>query len=186
MATTRGERRDPYGETARFYDLAFELPLRPLRRRALELAPPRPGLRVLDIACGTGSQLVLYARAGARCAGIDRSLAMLRQAGRKLPPTVTLLHGDGTRLPWADASFDLVLTSMSLHEMPPRVRRRLLGEARRVLAADGWALVIDYASREAVAGGRGLLVRGVVYAIEAWAGGLAPQLGLAGQASKAT
>jgi demethylmenaquinone methyltransferase / 2-methoxy-6-polyprenyl-1,4-benzoquinol methylase len=68
-----------------------------------------PKARVLDVATGTG--LVardLIHRYEARVTGLDQSAEMLRQAAARRESRLTLVRGDGQRVPFADASFDAV------------------------------------------------------------------------------
>jgi demethylmenaquinone methyltransferase/2-methoxy-6-polyprenyl-1,4-benzoquinol methylase len=68
-----------------------------------------PKARVLDVATGTG--LVardLIHRYEARVTGLDQSAEMLRQAASRREARLTLVRGDGQRVPFADASFDAV------------------------------------------------------------------------------
>jgi len=133
---------DPYRLAAPVYDLIFERMNRGLRAVALKLVPPSPGQTVLDIGCGTGLHLALYQERGCAAFGIDPSEAMLRQASRRLGDH--LCRGDATALPFAAGTFDLVTTTLVLHEMSPEVRRAVLAEAARVLRPDGRLLVIDF------------------------------------------
>ena len=76
------------------------------------LAPAR-GERVLDVACGTGNQALPAARMGAHVTGIDIAptlLAQARQAADAEGLDVRLDEGDCTAMPYADASFELVLS----------------------------------------------------------------------------
>lgn len=66
------------------------------------------GLDVLDLGCGQAQTTRWLGARGARVVGLDVSLGMLRQAGAGAPP---LLQGDAARLPFADASFDLVCSA---------------------------------------------------------------------------
>lgn len=135
---------DPYRTAARSYDLLVEPLNAPLRRIGLSIHPPQPGMRVLDVGCGTGTHLVLYRDAGCHVTGIDTSPAMLRVAREKLGVDADLHTGDATRMPFADGSFDLVLGTLALHEMRPAVRTGVAAEMARVLAPDGRILLIDY------------------------------------------
>lgn len=63
--------------------------------------PPHHGRRVLDLACGTGAAALVFAAAGCRVVGIDRSLTMLREARFKAERStydVHFLRGDLRRL----------------------------------------------------------------------------------------
>ena len=78
--------------------------------RRLQLAP---GERVLDVACGTGNLTLPAARAGAHVTGLDIVPALLahtRLAADAQALQVQLDEGDCTAMPYADASFDTVLS----------------------------------------------------------------------------
>ena len=93
-----------YDFLAPAYDLAFEKIYRPFRARAFEKLTPAPGVRVLDLACGTGQNFPLLAqRLGPQghLIGLDISRGMLECARRRsLPdgPRVSLIRGDSTEL----------------------------------------------------------------------------------------
>lgn len=134
----------------------------------MALAPPRPGMRVLDVGCGTGAHLARYASAGSVVAGIDRSRPMLRRAAARLGGRV--VEGDALRLPVGDRSFDLVVVSMVLHELTPHDGAAVLDGARRAIREGGCLLVIDYFP-EPPEGLRGRLARRLATTIERVAGG---------------
>jgi ubiquinone/menaquinone biosynthesis C-methylase UbiE len=70
------------------------------------------GSSVLDVGCGTGSLSVLMAAAGHAVCGVDLSGAMLQQARAKADHDgvrIGLVHADAARLPFASASFDVVV-----------------------------------------------------------------------------
>src|SRR5687768_13066099 len=71
-------------------------------------------LRVLDVGCGTGSQLAANYAAGLAAAyvGVDRFVRMLRIAQERCPD-VAWVHGDGMRLPLAEESFDYATSQYS-------------------------------------------------------------------------
>src|SRR5436190_20767062 len=71
---------------------------------------PRPGERVLDLAAGTGTSSEPFAAAGAVVVPCDFSQGMLR-VGKRARPMLPFVAGDGTRLPFADGSFDAVTIS---------------------------------------------------------------------------
>jgi ubiquinone/menaquinone biosynthesis C-methylase UbiE len=137
-------KKDPYERVAARYDRMIEPSASRLRARGLEICPPRENQRILDMACGTGTQLTLYARPGCELAGVDLSPAMLETARRKLGDTVDLRLGSATETGFAGASFDLVTVVLALHEMAPEVRLLVMRECRRVVKPGGRILLIDF------------------------------------------
>jgi len=127
---------------SRFYDwpLVQRLTYRPEHDavlRALRRAPPR---RLLDVGCGTG---VLSTRIRAEfgavsVTGCDFSAGMLRQAIAK-PAGVQWVQGDALRLPFADASFDTLVSTEAFHWFPDQPAA--LRELRRLLTPGGRLLV---------------------------------------------
>lgn len=93
-------------------------------------------LAVLDIACGTGSQLI--ANRGALpnvwYAGLDRSHGMLREARRKTPQ-IAWVQADGAALPFAAGSFDFVYSQFAFHHIGDKAE--MLRAAFRVLRPHG-------------------------------------------------
>ncbi len=121
--------------------------LLPLRRRTVrELLRLPKGARVLDVACGTGTQALMLARYGFSVTGIDISSAMLRRASRKNKDmkNVTLLRADATKLPFQAGAFHATIVSFGLHDMPEAIRVSVLREMRRVTKQRGLIVVADY------------------------------------------
>lgn len=105
---------------------------------ALDPALPA-GARILDLGCGTGANgPVLAARAGLTI-GIDRSPLPLRLTGTGERGHDVRLRGDATRLPFADASFDLVVALDVLEHILDHTAAA--AEIRRVLRPGGAAIV---------------------------------------------
>jgi ubiquinone/menaquinone biosynthesis C-methylase UbiE len=123
------------------YDPIIEPLVRRLRMAGLALFPPRKGMSVLDVGCGTGMHLSLYKSVGCTTFGIDRSPAMLSVAQGKLD---RLTLGDGSRMPYPDRSFDLVTAMLMFHEMDPALRAPVLRDTKRVTKDVGRLLIIDY------------------------------------------
>ncbi len=102
------------------------------------LIAPVVGMRVLDVACGTGAAVPLFDPSNSYT-GLDLSLAMLKEALKKLKrrsfTRQVLVQGNAEELLFADESFDFVLMDTSLH-MIPRAGRSV-EEIARVLVKDG-------------------------------------------------
>jgi SAM-dependent methyltransferase len=82
-----------------------------LPERELQLIGDVAGRDVLEFGCGGAQWSIALARRGARCTGLDnsaRQLAHAREAVATSGVDVTLVHGNGERTPFADASFDVV------------------------------------------------------------------------------
>lgn len=75
------------------------------------------GLKVLDLAAGTGSSSMVLARRGAKVVACDFSQGMLRQGARRLGGRVALVGGDAAQLPFADNTFDKVTISFGLRNV---------------------------------------------------------------------
>jgi ubiquinone/menaquinone biosynthesis C-methylase UbiE len=117
----------------------------------VERAAPRPGERVLDVACGTGVVARLAAeRVGTgRVVGLDINAGMLAVA-RSLPPRagspIEWHEASALGMPFPDAAFDLVLCQLGLQFLPDRPAA--LGEMWRVLAPGGRLALNVYGSIE--------------------------------------
>lgn len=75
--------------------------------------PIHAGMDVLDVACGTGNLAIPAARGGARVTGVDIATNLLEQARARAAAenlTIDFRAGDAEALPFADASFDMVVT----------------------------------------------------------------------------
>jgi ubiquinone/menaquinone biosynthesis C-methylase UbiE len=103
---------------------------------------------VLDLACGFGKTTFSLKRRwpDANVAGIDLSspcLALARRMASDRGLSIDWRQGDAEHLPYADASFDLVTVTMSLHELPLDAIHRTLAEARRVLRPGGTLAALE-------------------------------------------
>lgn len=110
---------------------------------------PLDGADVLDVGCGEG-ELVRFMRSrGARAVGAECGAEMRRRALANDPE-----HADGyvdavgEDLPFADASFDAVVYSYSLHHVPVDAIPAALAEAHRVLRPGGALMVVEPAIDE--------------------------------------
>ena len=122
-----------------------------MRRQAL--VPLKVGLagdyraRLLDVACGTGQFLrevkTNYPRL--RVTGLDLSPHYLAVARRGLQPwsRASVVEGAAEAMPFAEGQFDAVTCIYLFHELPPRVRRAVVGEIRRVLRPGGTLILVN-------------------------------------------
>ncbi|HVS66374.1 MAG TPA: class I SAM-dependent methyltransferase [Thermoanaerobaculia bacterium] len=112
-----------------------------------------PGMRVLDVACGTGNAAIPAARAAARVTGLDLVPKLLEE-GRATADAagveVEWVEGDAEELPFEDGSFDRVLSTFG-HMFAPR-HRRVADEMVRV-CREGGVIVTAAWSPEGVVGG---------------------------------
>jgi len=114
------------------------------KARLVEMSAAGPGVRALDLACGTGDIAFALADRGARVVGLDITLRMLQLASAKAPAgsRVGYLAGDMMALPFADRSFELVTTGYGIRNVP-RIEPAI-DEIHRVLRPGGLLLSLDF------------------------------------------
>lgn len=98
--------------------------------------------RVLDIGIGTGGFADLLHQRGAHITGVDFSPVMLEKCA-ELHPTFELHQSRFLPLPFEDGQFDVVISSFTYHEVPPRLRQQALQEVARVLKPSGVFAMLD-------------------------------------------
>jgi ubiquinone/menaquinone biosynthesis C-methylase UbiE len=112
----------------------------------------RRGLEALDVGCGTGFLSLELAARGHQVTGIDLAPAMLEKAGRKAEEAgydIRFQEGDAEQAPFAEASFDLVISRHVLWTLPhPEVA---IDDWIRVLRPGGRLVVIDGAQYDVAA-----------------------------------
>lgn len=137
--------RRMFDAVARRYDLTNDvLSLgqdRRWRTEVVDAVAPQPGELVLDLAAGTGTSSEPFAEAGATVVPCDFSLGMLR-VGKSARPALPFTAGDGTRLPFADATFDAVTISFGLRNIVDPLAG--LAELRRVTKPGGRIVVCEF------------------------------------------
>ena len=134
-----------FDDVARRYDLTNDvLSLgqdRRWRKAVVDAVDARPGQKVLDLAAGTGTSSQPFADRGAVVVPCDFSLGMLR-VGKHHRPHLAFTAGDGTRLPFADDTFDAVTISFGLRNIvDPRAGLR---EMLRVTRPGGRLVVCEF------------------------------------------
>ena len=135
-----------FDDTARYYDrissvLSFGS-CKAYRKMALRRAGLAPGMRLLDVATGTGLVAAAALALGlppADITGLDPSLGMLGE-NQKLRP-VHLVQARGESLPFADNSFDFISMGYALRHVEDL--GLLFREFRRVLKPGGRVLILE-------------------------------------------
>ncbi len=108
----------------------------------------KPGMRVLDVACGTGNLAIPAAKAGAMVTGVDIASNLLEQArerAKREGVNAQFDEGDAEQLPYPDASFDLVV-SMFGAMFAPRPERAA-AELVRVCRPGGQIAMANWTPR---------------------------------------
>jgi ubiquinone/menaquinone biosynthesis C-methylase UbiE len=119
--------------------------MRGVRARVPEFAGMPAGASVLDVCCGTGAQVYVYARQGLKATGIDLDPSMLHQAEvYHRSADFALVEGDARNLPFPDGSFDYVSISLALHDKDRAMQDAILGQMKRVVRTDGGLVFLDY------------------------------------------
>jgi ubiquinone/menaquinone biosynthesis C-methylase UbiE len=123
---------------------------RSFRQRTVELAGIKPGDKVLDVGCGTGT-LALIAKEAAGpdgdVHGIDAAPEMIEVANRnaqKAGLAVNFQPALIEDLPFAGDEFDVVLSSFMIHHLPDDLKQQGFAELYRVLKPGGKLLVVDF------------------------------------------
>ena len=160
---------DPYRRIAAVYDRLIEPMQAEVRSVALDVVPPHPGWQVLDVGCGTGTGMARYVEAGCTVTGVDVSESMLERARARLGDRAALHLTDGDTLPFDGGRFDLVTTSMVLHEVAADARMALVAEMVRVARPDSRLLFIDFRFGS-LRGWKGPMLRALSEVVERFSG----------------
>jgi ubiquinone/menaquinone biosynthesis C-methylase UbiE len=121
------------------------------KRRLLEQAGLKGPIDVLDLGCGTGSLVILAKQASpeTNLTGLDGDPQMLsraREKADKASVAVRFDQGLSYELPYPDASFDRVLSSLFFHHLERGDKERTVEQVRRVLRPGGELHVVDWGS----------------------------------------
>lgn len=117
------------------------------RRRAVREARLRPGMRALDVACGTGKVAADLARAvepGGEVVGIDVSSRMIERARQRFErPGLAFVVGDALALPVEDGTFDAATIAFGMRNLADY--RQAFGELRRAVRPGGRVVCLEIA-----------------------------------------
>ena len=132
---------------AKRYDLVNDLlslgQTKAWRRATTKIIGPKPGMKILDLAAGTGSSSEPLAAAGADVIPADFSEGMLA-AGRKARPHLSFTKADALDLPFKEGEFDLVTISFGLRNTADI--DLALAQLLRVTKSGGQLVVCEFSS----------------------------------------
>ncbi|CAM5678021.1 Demethylmenaquinone methyltransferase OS=Streptomyces glaucescens OX=1907 GN=ubiE PE=3 SV=1 [Streptomyces glaucescens] len=134
-----------FDDVAERYDLTNDVlslgQARAWRKEVAKAVDARPAQKVLDLAAGTATSSLPFARTGAYVVPCDFSLGML-QVGKRRHPWLPLTAGDGTRLPFKDDVFDAVTISFGLRNIQDT--DAALRELYRVTRPGGRVVICEF------------------------------------------
>lgn len=122
---------------------------RTFKHALIDQAQLRPGQRVLDVACGTGTMALWIKQRypNVSVTGLDGDPQILKLAARKATRqgvSIRLDQGMSFDMPYADASFDCAFSSLFFHHLSWRDKVRTADELYRVLRDGGELHVADW------------------------------------------
>lgn len=134
-----------------FYETLFKWTMREelFKGRLIQQAQIRPGQHVLDLGCGTGTLTLMIKQAylNSEVTGLDgdpQVLEIARRKANRAGALITFDQGMAYQLPYPDASFDRVLSSMVFHHLTTQDKERTLTEIYRVLKPNGELHLVDF------------------------------------------
>ena len=139
--------------TPRLYDLTAPLFFFGTRRRSYRILMAAAGIkagdRVLDVGCGPGYFVRMISRAvgpSGSAVGVDAAEEMVGYARERTRnvSNCSFEAGGAEALPFAEASFDVVVSSLMMHHLPDDLRQAAVLEMRRVLRPGGTLLLADF------------------------------------------
>ncbi|MBW1746804.1 MAG: class I SAM-dependent methyltransferase [Deltaproteobacteria bacterium] len=144
---------DPYSIGSNAYDFLIEPFLARIKLLTVSIILKRfnksRDVRILEVACGTGTLSHLLAKKGFNVLALDNSYSMIRQTYNKIHDSsssrVTAIHGDASTMPFYSESFDAVIMQLGLHEMENKIRMNSGREIIRVAKKDAVFVLFDFA-----------------------------------------
>jgi len=116
---------------------------RRFRQLALEGVAIAPETSVLDLCCGSGQATKFLVERSRHVTGLDASPLSLRRAQKNVPQA-NYVEAFAEAMPFPDNQFNVVHTSVALHEMESQQLQQILKEVQRVLRPDGVFTLVDF------------------------------------------
>ncbi|MEH1916747.1 class I SAM-dependent methyltransferase [Nostoc sp.] len=113
------------------------------RQLALQGLTIHSDSQVLDLCCGSGQTTEFLVKTSQNVTGLDASPKSLQRA-RLNVPQASYIEAFAEEMPFADNLFDVVHTSVALHEMQPQQLRKIINEVYRVLKPGGVFTLVDF------------------------------------------
>ncbi|NJL87965.1 MAG: class I SAM-dependent methyltransferase [Leptolyngbyaceae cyanobacterium SM1_1_3] len=116
---------------------------RRFRHLTLQELAVSPESQVLDLCCGSGQTTQFLVEFSDHVTGLDASPRSLERAKHNVPQADYVLAW-AEEMPFTDGRFDLVHTSVAMHEMKPDQRQQIFQEVYRVLKSGGVFTMVDF------------------------------------------
>lgn len=113
------------------------------RQLALQGLTIHSDTKILDLCCGSAQATQFLVKYSQNVIGLDASPLSLQRARRNVPQA-QYVEAFAEEMPFADNDFDLVHTSVALHEMESEQLRKILKEVYRVLKPGGVFTLVDF------------------------------------------
>lgn len=113
------------------------------RQLALQGLTIDSNTKILDLCCGSGQGTQFLVKNSQNVTGLDASPLSLKRA-RENVPNASFVEAFAEEMPFADQQFDLVHTSVALHEMKQQQLRQIIKEVYRVLKPKGVFTFVDF------------------------------------------
>jgi len=119
-------------------------------RMIVEMAKIKPGDKVLDVGCGTGDLTLTaknYVGTSGSAHGIDASpegIDLARNKAKRIDSESAFEVGLIEKIPYPDATFDVVISRLVIHHLPDDLKRQGMEEIFRVLKPGGLVFLADF------------------------------------------
>lgn len=158
MTIPRESTQQNYDRMSRWYDL-FAASEKKFTKTGLQILGLKAGEGALEIGFGTGHALIKMAQDAGNSglvAGVELSPGMIEMAQKRIQnegagSCVHMIQGDGTFLPFATETFDVLFLSFTLELFSDAEIPTVLGECHRVLKQGGRLGVVSLAKRDTLA-----------------------------------